>query len=1138
MPSATVTCSQDNNARVTSGCPGYVSLVYGVDPPPVVTSVAPNAGPLSGNTTVTVGGTNFIGASAVDFGGIPGTGVQVAPSGNSLTVVPPSQMAATVDVTVDTPAGQSATSDADEFTYEGPAVVDAVAPNFGPQAGQPSIVIRGYGFTGATGVSFGPHAATQMTVDSSDEITATAPAGIGTVDVTVDGAGGTSGPSSLDQFTYVPVPTVTGVLPTEGSTDGASQVTVTGTGFSRQTGVFFGSEQSHSVQVLSDSSMTALAPAASAGTVDVTVRTTSGTSPIVAGDTFSYVPPATVTAVAPDVGAAEGDTPVDVTGTGFTGSTSVDFGEVPGSALHIISDSELTVDSPPGSAGVVDVTVNGPGGTSAPSSNDQFTYLPAPSPPVVTNVTPTDGPSAGGTPVVITGSDLSSPLAVFFGSVPATTFSAVSSTEVDATAPAGAGTVDVRVGTPVSLSATSQADHFTYVPPPAVTSIQPDAGPTAGSTTVTIEGSDLDTTSAVTFGSTPASFSVDSDTALTATAPSGTGTVDITVTALGGTSPTSAVDRFTYLPLPTVAHVDPPAGPLGGGTDVAIAGSGFVDVSSVHFGSTATTFTTPTSGLILATAPPGSGTVDVTVTTPGGSSTTSLVDQYTYVPEPSVSSLNVVSGPAAGGGSVTITGTNLSDPTGVAFGATPASYAVESSSEITATVPPGTGIVDVTVTTAGGTSSASSLDQYSYFPTPVVSGIAPNTGTAAGGSQVTITGSGFTGLTWVSFDGGIATNVTELNPETLTATVPPGDGNVDVSVFTSGGFSAPNGAADYTYIPVPQVADVAPNTGATTGGTDVGIIGSGFSGATSVAFGNTPAQSFSVSSDDLINAVAPAGAGAVDITVGSAGGVSPTIRTDQFTYVQMSGYWEVGTDGGIYALGGAPFYGSMGGHTLNAPVVGMAATPDSGGYWEAASDGGIFAFGDAAYFGSMGGQHLNAPVVGLAATPDGHGYWEVGSDGGVYAFGDAHFYGSMGGQALHAPMVGIASTPDGKGYWEAASDGGIFAFGDAQFAGSMAGVRLNKPVVGIATDHVHTGYWEVAADGGAFAFGGAPFVGSEGGQPVSSSAVAMATTPDDGGYWEVASDGAIYAFGDAAYEGSMVGHALNAPIIGFSSASH
>ena len=72
----------------------------------------------------------------------------------------------------------------------------------------------------------------------------------------------------------------------------------------------------------------------------------------------------------------------------------------------------------------------------------------------------------------------------------------------------------------------------------------------------------------------------------------------------------------------------------------------------------------------------------------------------------------------------------------------------------------------------------------------------------------------------------------------------------------------------------------------------------------------------------------------------------------------------------------------------------------------------------------MGGTVLNAPVVGIASTPDGKGYVEVASDGGVFTFGDAGFYGSMGGQHLNKPIVGIAVTPDGRGYWEVASDGG------------------------------------------------------------------------------------------------------------------
>src|SRR5277367_2924501 len=68
--------------------------------------------------------------------------------------------------------------------------------------------------------------------------------------------------------------------------------------------------------------------------------------------------------------------------------------------------------------------------------------------------------------------------------------------------------------------------------------------------------------------------------------------------------------------------------------------------------------------------------------------------------------------------------------------------------------------------------------------------------------------------------------------------------------------------------------------------------------------------------------------------------------------------------------------------TLNAPFVGMAATPDGGGYWLVASDGGVFAYGNAQFYGSATNLHLNEPVVGMAATPDLGGYWLVTADGG------------------------------------------------------------------------------------------------------------------------------------------------------------
>ena len=166
------------------------------------------------------------------------------------------------------------------------------------------------------------------------------------------------------------------------------------------------------------------------------------------------------------------------------------------------------------------------------------------------------------------------------------------------------------------------------------------------------------------------------------------------------------------------------------------------------------------------------------------------------------------------------------------------------------------------------------------------------------------------------------------------------------------------------------------------------------------------------------------------------------------------GYWVATADGGVWAYG-APFFGSMGATPLNAPVVGIASTPDHGGYWLVASDGGVFAFGDAKFFGSVPavlppGVSLNKPVVGIASTPDGQGYWMVASDGGIFSFGDAHFWGSMGGTPLNKPVVGMIANNTG-GYWLVASDGGVFSF-HATFYGSLGGIPLVSPVTGIGRD--------------------------------------------------------------------------------------
>jgi N-acetylmuramoyl-L-alanine amidase len=237
--------------------------------------------------------------------------------------------------------------------------------------------------------------------------------------------------------------------------------------------------------------------------------------------------------------------------------------------------------------------------------------------------------------------------------------------------------------------------------------------------------------------------------------------------------------------------------------------------------------------------------------------------------------------------------------------------------------------------------------------------------------------------------------------------------------------------------------------------------------------------------------------------------------------------------------GAVPFGSTaVGAHAVsnpNAPIVGMAATPDGVGYWLVASDGGIFSYGDAQFYGSTGAIRLNAPIVGIAATADGRGYWLVARDGGIFDYGDAGFFGSSGALKLNAPVVGMAVTPDGGGYWLVASDGGIFSYGDARFAGSTGGLALNARIVGMAATPDGGGYWLVGADGGIFSYGDAQFFGSTGSLHLNSPIVAMAAAPA-GGYWLVASDGGVFTYGSAAYFGSLGSTGLPGPVVGMAAA--
>ena len=209
----------------------------------------------------------------------------------------------------------------------------------------------------------------------------------------------------------------------------------------------------------------------------------------------------------------------------------------------------------------------------------------------------------------------------------------------------------------------------------------------------------------------------------------------------------------------------------------------------------------------------------------------------------------------------------------------------------------------------------------------------------------------------------------------------------------------------------------------------------------------------------------------------------------------------------------------------------MAQAPATGGYWEVASDGGIFAFGGARFYGSMGGQHLNQPIVGMAATPDGRGYWLVASDGGIFAFGDAGFYGSMGGQHLNQPDRGDdrhhrrQRLPPGRRRRR------HLLLRRRPFFGSMGGQRLNAPIVGMVNDINTGGYWEVAADGGVFSFGGPRSTGPPGPSRSTPRSWAWPRRPTAAATGSRPPTAGVFSFA-APFLGSMGGVALNRPIVG------
>lgn len=419
----------------------------------------------------------------------------------------------------------------------------------------------------------------------------------------------------------------------------------------------------------------------------------------------------------------------------------------------------------------------------------------------ITSITPSSGPTAGGTSVVIKTSNITFmnvTVIVKFGKKFATTVHVTAAnTEVTAVTPPHitAGTVSVRVITYVGyyfLQTATDQQGFTYVtkPPPSITGVSPNNGLAKGGTTVTVTGTHLTKATSVTLGGTPATIvpTKDTATAIVVTAPAhSAGKVAVAVTTAGGTATDPTAFTYLYTP-PQIAAVTPPTGTTKGGTLVTITGKDLTGGPTVTFGGAAATISRATATKIVVTTPAHApGKVAVAVTTHRGSYTGSTgngdtftdATAFTFVtPTPRITSVTPPTGTTAGGTVVSVTGHFLTTASAVTFGGTPGTAVkVVSATLLTVTTPAhGPGPVAVVVTTPGGTATKATAFRY-VKPRPVaptfLSGVScykasALTCVAAGATEhgaVLLVGTmGASGFTWVAS--------TAVTPKHTTRTVP------------------------------------------------------------------------------------------------------------------------------------------------------------------------------------------------------------------------------------------------------------------------------------------------------------------------------------------------------------------------------
>jgi Tfp pilus assembly major pilin PilA len=949
---------------------------------PTLTSISPSSGSALGGTTVTLHGTGLLPGTTVSVGGVQAANV-VLVNVNTLTATVPAYVSGSLvkDVIINNGSGSATLNNAYTYTANAPTLTQ-VTPNTGSITGGSIITLSGTGFTPSTTISVGGVNATSISITSTSSLTAVVPPYAGgalLVDVTVNNE--VSNASLANSFTYQSIsPTISNVTPAIGTINGGTSLTITGSGFVPGTTVTIGGIAVTSTTITYASTLLVVTPAYISGslTKDIIVTNDSGSVILAGGFTYTSNAPVLDT-VSPDSGSTLGGTLIHLSGSGFTPGTSVEVGGVSATNVQVISSSQLTAITAAHAVGMVDVAVDNGVGTA--HLTNAYEYLSGA--PTLTSISPSSGSVAGGITVTLSGTNLQGITAVTIGGVAATGVSVVNNTSVTAVVPAYVGgplNADVLVSD--GSSNASLAGGFSYQGvSPTLSSISPVSSSVVGGVSATVQGSGFIPGTAVSIGGVAATnVVVVNSSTLHLTVPAYiNGSLIKDVLVNNGVGSATLVGGFTYtVQAPTVHGVSPSTGSVVGGTLISLTGTGFTPGTTVRVGGIAATNVTVLNSTSLTAITPAyaGGALNGAVEVDNGVSNASLPGAFTYQPiAPAVLSVSPGTGPAAGGTTLTITGSGFVPGMTVSVGGHAAStVTLTSTTTLTAVTPAyvsGSLSKDVVVSNSAGSGSLVAAFTYTAGA-PTVGSISPGSGSIAGGTSITINGSGFTPGTTVLLGGIQSTSVTVLNSTTLTALTPAyATGPLVVDVVVDNGVSTSTVAGGFTYQAiVPTLSGSSPASGPMSGGTTLTLSGSGFVPGTTVLIGGVAASNVVITSSTSLTADTPAyvgGALSKAITVNNGEG-SVSLNAG-FTYLA-----DIPTTTSI-----SPNSGSTGGGTL-VTVVGSGFVPGMTISFDGVSSGTVQVL-DATHATAVTPAHASGSVdvvvdngVGSATLSNGYTY--------------------------------------------------------------------------------------------------------------------------------------------------------------------